>query len=142
MGNNINYICFWSTSSFIINRKSVYIAVYWGSLPTPKEPEEKIEPEEPKFEDVDQETLDKEFADEEVNLAFLNDEKSLNTSDEDPNNKKENTQMQKEEIGLYKNVGVTKIKGKLGFPKAQHNKEQIKKALKSQGVDIKFLDEE
>ena len=68
--------------------------------------------------------------------------KSLNTSDEDPNNKKENTQMQKEEIGLYKNVGVTKIKGKLGFPKAQHNKEQIKKALKSQGVDIKFLDEE
>ena len=113
-----------------------------GSLPTPKEPEEKIEPEEPKFEDVDQETLDKEFADEEVNLAFLNDEKSLNTSDEDPNNKKENTQMQKEEIGLYKNVGVTKIKGKLGFPKAQHNKEQIKKALKSQGVDIKFLDEE
>ena len=45
-------------------------------------------------------------------------------------------------IGLYKNVGVTKIKGKLGFPKAQHNKEQIKKALKSQGVDIKFLDEE
>ena len=61
-----------------------------GSLPAPKEPEEKTEPEEPKFEDVDQETLDKEFADEEVNLAFLNDEKSLNTSDEDPNNKKEN----------------------------------------------------
>ena len=50
--------------------------------------------------------------------------------------------MQNEEIGLYKNLGVTKIKGKLGFPKAQHNKEQIKKALKSQGVDIKFLDEE
>ena len=50
--------------------------------------------------------------------------------------------MQKDEIGLYKNIGVTKIKGKLGFPKTKHNKEQIKKALKSQGVDIKFLDEE
>ena len=99
-----------------------------GSLPTPKEPEPEPE-EEVKIE-------------EDNDLAFLNDEKTLNTNNTEPTEEKEKTEMQKEEIGLYKNLGVTKIKGKLGFPKAQHNKEQIKKALKSQGVDIKFLDEE
>ena len=114
----------------------------------PKEPDPQPEPEvELKFEDVDQETIDNEFKDEDANLAFLNDEKKLNTIEEQPKPKKETKKkdkpdMSKDEIGLYKNVGVTKIKGKLGFPKAQHNKEQIKKALKSQGVDIKFLDEE
>ena len=99
-----------------------------GSLPTPKEPEPEPE-EEVKIE-------------EDNDLAFLNDEKTLNTNNTEPTEEKEKTEMQKEEIGLYKNLGVTKIKGKLGFPKAQHNKEQIKKALKSQGIDIKFLDEE
>ena len=122
---------------------SQYTLQYTRGLPlSPKEPEEKIEQDEPEFEDVDQETLDNEFKDEDTNLAFLHDEKSLNTINEQPTKEKENTEMQTDEIGLYKNVGVTKIKGKLGFPKAQHNKEQIKKALKSQGVDIKFLDEE
>lgn len=122
---------------------SQYTLQYTRGLPLyPKEPEEKVEHDEPEFEDVDQETLDNEFKDEDTNLAFLHDEKSLNTINEQPTKEKENTEMQTDEIGLYKNVGVTKIKGKLGFPKAQHNKEQIKKALKSQGVDIKFLDEE
>lgn len=122
---------------------SQYTLQYTRGLPLyPKEPEEKVEHDEPEFEDVDQETLDNEFKDEDTNLAFLHDEKSLNTNNEQPTKEKEKTEMQNDEIGLYKNVGVTKIKGKLGFPKAQHNKEQIKKALKSQGVDIKFLDEE
>ena len=128
---------------------SQYTFQYTRGLPlAPKEPDPQPEPEvELKFEDVDQETIDNEFKDEDANLAFLNDEKKLNTIEEQPTPKKETKKkdkpdMSKDEIGLYKNVGVTKIKGKLGFPKAQHNKEQIKKALKSQGVDIKFLDEE
>ena len=99
------------------------------------EPEPKPEPV-PMFEDVDQETLDNEFKDEEV--ADLPEQKKVNTIEENI----ENVMTEKDQIDLFKNIGVTKIKGKLGFPKNEHNKEQIKKALKSQGVDIKFLDEE
>jgi len=125
---------------------SQYTFQYIRGLPlAPKDPEPEPEPEEElKFEDVDQDIIDNEFKDEEiVNLAVLDEEKSLNTiNKKEPIKEKDLTKMQNDEIGLYKNVGVTKIKGKLGFPKAQHNKEQIKKALKSQGVDIKFLDEE
>ena len=102
----------------------------------PKKPEPDPQPDPqpvPMFEDVDQETLDNEFKDEEV--ADLPEQKEVNTVEE-------NNMTDKDQIDLFKNIGVTKIKGKLGFPKNEHNKEQIKKALKSQGVDIKFLDDE
>ena len=102
----------------------------------PKKPEPDPQPDPqpvPMFEDVDQETLDNEFKDEEV--ADLPEQKEVNTVEE-------NNMIDKDQIDLFKNIGVTKIKGKLGFPKNEHNKEQIKKALKSQGVDIKFLDDE
>ena len=102
----------------------------------PKKPEPDPQPDPqpvPMFEDVDQETLDNEFKDEEV--ADLPEQKEVNTVEE-------NNMIDKDQIDLFKNIGDTKIKGKLGFPKNEHNKEQIKKALKSQGVDIKFLDDE
>ena len=90
-----------------------------------------IDPNDPMFEDVDQETLDNEFKDEEV--ADLPEQKEVNTVEE-------NNMIDKDQIDLFKNIGVTKIKGKLGFQN-EHNKEQAK-TWNVQGVDIKFLDDE
>ena len=45
----------------------------------------------------------------------------------------------KDQIDLFKNIGVTKIKGKLGF---QKRTQQRATKNGTQGVDIKFLDDE
>ena len=55
-----------------------------------------------------QETLDNEFKDEEV--ADLTEQKEVNTVEE-------NNMIDKDQIDLFKNIGVTKIEGKLGFLK-------------------------
>lgn len=112
----------------------------------PKNPEPEDQPTDSEQEDnADQEPeqdpeIIENYPTDEDKIADLQEAKEVNTVEE--NKQKDELNMSNDEIGLYKNIGVTKIKGKLGFPKAQHNKEQIKKALKSQGVDIKFLDEE